>query len=89
MRLVLQAFIGSIAIHIVYLIGMMLDSYIKTRNYKPDMTSGWDSVEKLQSEVVFGIANFPILYLFTFVGVALICGIILFSYKKLSNYQVR
>lgn len=85
MKVVLQAFIGSIAIHIVYLVGMMLVSYIKTRNYKPDIASAWDKVETLQSEVVFDKVNSPFLYLFTFIGVAVICGIIIFSYKKLLN----
>ncbi|KOS67787.1 membrane protein [Lysinibacillus contaminans] len=78
MRLVLQAFTSSIAIHVVYFVGMMIVSYIKTRNYKPDIASAWDNVDTLQSEVVFSKANFPFLYLFTFVGVAVICGIIIF-----------
>ncbi|MGE7935119.1 hypothetical protein [Viridibacillus arvi] len=85
MRLVLQAFSGSIAIHIVYFVGMMLVSYIKTRNYKPNFTSAWDNVETLQSEVVFSKANSPFLYLFTLVGGAVICGVIIFTYKTLFN----
>ncbi len=85
MKVVLQAFIGSIAIHIVYLVGMMLVGYIKTRNYKPDIASAWNKVETHQSEVVFGKVNSPFLYLFTFIGVTVICGIIIFSYKKLLN----
>ncbi|MGE7771402.1 hypothetical protein ACQKMK_12780 [Viridibacillus arvi] len=83
--LVLQAFIGSIVIHVVCFGGMMLVGYIKTRNYKLDISSAWDNVETLQSEVVFSKVNSPFLYLFTFVGVAVICGIIIFLYKKLFN----
>ncbi|MCM3412695.1 hypothetical protein M3676_22305 [Metabacillus litoralis] len=64
---------------------MMLVGYIKTRNYKPDISSAWDKVETLQSEVDFGKANSPFLYLFTFIGVTVICGIIIFSYKKMLN----
>lgn len=78
MKVIFQAIIGSIAIHIVYLVGMMLVSFIRTRNYKPDFTSAWDNVETLQSEVVFSKDNSPFLYLFTFVGVAIFCGIIIF-----------
>ena len=83
MKVVLQALIGSIAIHIVFLVGMMLVNYIKTRNYKPDISSAWDKVETLQGEVVFGNVIPPFLYLFTFIGVTVICGIIIFSYKKI------
>ncbi|MCK1999716.1 hypothetical protein MPH47_21240 [Psychrobacillus psychrodurans] len=85
MKLVLQAIIGSIVIHVVYSMGMMLVGYIKTRNYKPDFSSAWDNVETLQSEVVFSKVSSPFLYLFTFLGVAVICGIIIFTYKKLIN----
>ena len=85
MRLVLQAFLGSITIHLVYLVGLMLVGYIKTRNYKPDISSAWDNLETLQNEVVFSKSNTPFLYLFTFVGVAVIFGIIIFSSKKLLN----
>ncbi len=85
MKVILQAFIGSIAIHIVYLVGMMIVSYLKTRNYKPDIASAWDKVETLQSEVVFGRGNSPFLYLFTFIGVTVICGIFIFLYEKLLN----
>lgn len=85
MRLVVKAFIGSIVIHVVYFVGMLLAGYIITRNYKPDITSAWDNVETLQSEVVISNDNSPILYLFTFVGVAVFCGIIIISYKKYST----
>ncbi|MFS0639227.1 hypothetical protein AB1K84_25470 [Mesobacillus foraminis] len=85
MKVVFQAFIGSIAIHIIYIVGMMLVGYIKTRNYKPDIANAWDKVETLQSEVVFGKVNYPFLYLLTFIGVTVICGIIMFSYNKLLN----
>ncbi|MFC6037821.1 hypothetical protein ACFPYN_00010 [Paenisporosarcina macmurdoensis] len=85
MKVVLQAFMGSIAVHVVYIVGMVLVGYIKTRNYKPDIASAWDKVETLQNEVVFVKVNSPFLYLFTFLGVAVICGIIIFSYKELLN----
>lgn len=77
MMLFLQAFISSIVIHVVYFFGMMLVGYIKTRNYKSDLASAWDNVETLQSEVVFSKVNSPFHYLFTFVGVAVLCGIII------------
>jgi hypothetical protein len=85
MKVIFQAIIGSVVIHIIYLVGMMLVSYIKTRNYKPDIANAWDKVETLQSEVVFGKVGSPFLYLFTFIGVTVICGIIMFSYKRLLN----
>jgi hypothetical protein len=85
MKVIFQAFIGSIVIHIIYIISMMLVSYIKTRNYKPDIASAWDKVETLQNEVVFGKVSSPYLYFFTFIGISVICGIFMYTYKKLLN----
>jgi hypothetical protein len=85
MKVILQALIGSVVIHIIYFVSMMVVSYIKTRKYKPNLGNAWDHVETLQSEVVFGQVGSPFLYLITFVGVTVICGIIMFSYKKLLN----
>lgn len=82
-KTVLQAFISSVVIHLVYIVGQILVGYIKTRNYKPDIASAWDKGETLQNEVVFGKVNSPFLYLLTFIGVTVICGIIIFLYKKL------
>jgi hypothetical protein len=85
MKVIFQALIGSVVIHIIYFVSMMFVSYIKTRNYKPDLVNTWDNVETLQSEVVFGKVGSPFLYLITFVGVTVICGIIMILYKKLLN----
>jgi hypothetical protein len=85
MKVILPALIISFVIHIIYFVGMMSVSYLKTRNYKPDLANAWDNVETLQSEVVFGKVGSPFLYFITFVGVTAICGIVMFSYKKLLN----
>ena len=82
-KTVIQAFISSVVIHLVYIVGQMLVGYIKTRNYKPDVAYAWDKRETLQNEVVFGKVNSPYLYLLTFIGVTVICGIVIFLYKKL------
>jgi hypothetical protein len=83
MKVILQALIGSVVIHIIYFVGMMFVSYLKTRNYKPDLANAWNNVETLQSEVVFGKVGSPLLYLITFIAVTVICGIFMFLYRKL------
>jgi hypothetical protein len=85
MKVVLQAIIGSIAIHVIYIVGMMLVGYIKTKNYIPDIADTWDKVEILQNEVVFGKVISPPFGLFSIAGVAVIFGVIILSYKKLFN----
>ncbi|MFJ5752045.1 hypothetical protein AB1L16_20905 [Peribacillus frigoritolerans] len=85
MKVVLQAIIGSISIHVIYLVVMMLVGYIKTKNYKPDIESAWDKVETLQNEVVFVGVTPPHFYVLSFLGLSVICGIVILSYEKLMN----
>ncbi|MFA9560153.1 hypothetical protein ACERII_22820 [Evansella sp. AB-rgal1] len=87
MKLVFQAIICSIIIHVVYISSIIFVGYIKTRNYVPDIASSYESVEYLQNEVTFGVVFSPFFFLFTFVGVAAICGCILYFYKNWSLKQ--
>jgi len=82
-KTVLQAVMSSVIIHLVYIVGQMVVGYIKTRNYKLDIVSARDKGETLQNDVVFGKAISPFIYLLTFIGVTVICGIFIFLYKKL------
>ncbi|WP_226526873.1 hypothetical protein [Metabacillus niabensis] len=87
MKTAIQAIIGSIVIHVTYMVAMMMVGYIKTRNYKPDIVDAWEKVEIHQNEVAFGNSSSPFLYVVTFIIVAVICGWIIFSYKKLVSKQ--
>ncbi|PWA11181.1 hypothetical protein DCC39_09410 [Pueribacillus theae] len=85
MKLVIQAIVGSIIIHAVYFIGAMLVGDINTKRYVPDVLHSWDHVETLQNEVAFGKVISPNIYLISFVGVSIICGFIIFIYRKRFN----
>lgn len=85
MKILLQAFIGSIILHVMYIVCTMFAGFIKTKFYQPDISSAWEKVGTLQNEVSFGMVTSPFFHINTLVGVAVICGIILFSYKKLFN----
>ena len=83
MKVVLQAVLGSIAIHVILIMGMMAVGYIKMKNYKPNITdTSDDTVVVLQDEVVFGTVMSPVFGLFSIVGVAAILGLIIVSYFK-------
>ncbi|MGM0789783.1 MAG: hypothetical protein ACQEUD_06790 [Bacillota bacterium] len=81
MTLIFQSFIGSVVIHVIYIVGVMLVGYLKTKNYKPNMASSWDKAETLQSEVVFGKVSSPFLYFILFLGITVICGVVISLYK--------
>ncbi|WHX42655.1 hypothetical protein QNH36_11220 [Mesobacillus sp. AQ2] len=85
MKLFLQATSVSFIIHLLYLAGGMLVGYIKTRNYEPNVAGAWDQTDILQTQVTFGYTGSPFMFLFTFLAVALVSGIIISSYKKFTR----
>ncbi|MEI5909647.1 hypothetical protein WAK64_21865 [Bacillus spongiae] len=83
MKVILSAVLGSVVIHILYFISTMIIGYIKTKKYTPDMESSWGKVDTLQNKVEFGSTISPILYFVSFVGVTLICGVIIILSSKI------
>ena len=82
MKLVIQAFIVSIVIHLVYIFGSIGIGYIKTKFYKPDISGEWEKTDYLQNEVSFGMVGSPFFIVFTLLGIALICGVLIYLYKN-------
>lgn len=85
MKIFSKALIGAIAIHSSYFTTTLAVGYVKTMNYKPDWEVTWENVENMQSEVAFGYAPSPFLYVCAFLGIVLACGILLSIYDKLSS----
>ncbi|WP_141994495.1 hypothetical protein [Bacillus sp. B4EP4a] len=83
MRIVIQAFMGSIIIHALYFGSTIMVGSIKTSRYKPDIENAWEQAGALQNETVFGKVISPSLYSLTFLGTALICAMAITSYNKI------
>ncbi|MFJ7510954.1 hypothetical protein ACIQW7_15990 [Peribacillus simplex] len=83
MRIVIQAFLGSIIIHALYFGSAIMVGFIKTSRYKPDIVNAWGQAGALQNETVFGNVISPSLYSMTFLGTALICAMAITSYNKI------
>lgn len=83
MKLFKQAAACSIAIHVIYFLGVLLIGYIKTMNYTPDIEGSWKSVNTLQNEVAFGVAGSPFLFIFTFIGITVFCEMVIVLYRRL------
>ncbi|WP_281864200.1 hypothetical protein [Planomicrobium okeanokoites] len=80
-----KALIGAIVIHVIYFMTTFAIGYVRTMNHKPDWDAVWANPENLQSEVVFGYAPSPLLYMGSFLATVLVCGTILRLYDKLSS----
>lgn len=85
MRIFSKALIGAIAIHGIYFTTTFAVGYIKILNYKPDWEEAWANVENQPSEIAFGYAPSPFLYVSSFLTTVLACGIILSIYDKFSS----
>ncbi|NHM34036.1 hypothetical protein [Neobacillus terrae] len=59
MKLMIQAFIASVIIHLIYFVCTVGLGFIKTKFYKPNIYSKWEKIEHLQNEVAFGMAISP------------------------------
>lgn len=81
MKILFQAVLGSLIIHVIYFLSTILIGFIKTVNYKPDLVANWEHVAVLQNEVAFGMVFSPVMFLFTFVFIAGIVGVILILTK--------
>lgn len=82
MKTVLQAFMASITLHIIYIISTIGIGYIKTIYYKPDMQG---EVYLLQNEVAFGMVISPYVYLISLLGVSVVCASIIMLYMKIKR----
>lgn len=87
MKLFIQAAIGSIAIHVLYFVSILVIGYIKTLNYTPDIEGAWNNVDTLQNEVAFGMTGSPFFFLFTFIGVTLFSELLIVLYRKAKGVQ--
>ena len=85
MKIAIQALFLSLLLHFVYIAGVLITGYIQTQNYKPDMAKSWENVDMLQNEIAFGIIGSPLVLIYTFIGITLIFGLVLYSYRKVKD----
>lgn len=85
MKIFVQAIIASLIIHLLYYGGMTLIGYIQTKNYAPDIAGAWNNVQVLQTEVAIGHTYSPFLIFVTFIGVTVLCAIMMYVYKRIRH----
>ncbi|APH04906.1 hypothetical protein [Bacillus weihaiensis] len=85
MRTILLSLCFSFILHVLFFLGTFFIGYIKTLNYIPIIEGDWQNVESLQNVVAFGSTGSPLFFLFTFIGLSLICGVCLVFYRKINS----
>ena len=83
MRIIGQALAGALALHLAYIGIVFLMAWIQTYFYKPQFSPG---TIVLQSEVSFGVITAsPLVYVSSFVIVAMLIGLVLMGRKQLKK----
>lgn len=89
MKIIGQALLGAAMFHILYFLSSLAVGYVKTVTYRPNFSSAWENTGNLQSTVSFGTVTSPVFYMGTFLATALVWGLMLIAYKKLTSLPCR
>lgn len=89
MKIMGQALLGAAIFHILYFLASLAVGYVKTVTYRPNFSSAWENTGNLQSTVSLGTTTSPVFYMGTFLATALVCGLLLIAYKKLTSLPCR
>jgi len=65
------ALLLSAALHVIYVVATFGIGFIRTLNYTPDIIAEADNVTMLQNEVTIGTTGSPLIYVFTWIGLAI------------------
>ncbi|MCM3757152.1 hypothetical protein M3197_06575 [Sporosarcina aquimarina] len=82
MKIIFQAIVASLVIHVIYIVGMLSSGFIKTLIYKPDIETAWKKIDIIQSEVAFGVTFSPYIIVLSFVSGTLVCWCFLLFIQK-------
>ncbi|KYG29506.1 hypothetical protein [Alkalihalobacillus trypoxylicola] len=82
MKIIFQAVLGSLLIHVAYYVSLFLISSIEPSSNMPEIAEQYTSIAYLETQVAFGVIYSPGSFVWTFLAVTAICAIILFAYKK-------
>lgn len=82
MKNIVYAIIGSGVMHIIFYAATMAVGYAKAMMYRPNIVLALGNVNMLQTEVAFGSTSASFPHYLTFLGVTLLCWILLCVYQK-------
>jgi hypothetical protein len=88
MKVIIRALLASLLIHAVYILSMILIGYFQTKAYVPGKAIAFHKIDLLQNEVAFGVVVSPLFGVFSFSGVAVVCGIGFLLYKKWNHKMI-
>ena len=83
MKTIRLALLLSAALHVMYIIATFGIGFIRTLNYEPDIIAEADNVTMLQNEVTLGTTGSPLIYVFTWIGLAIVLAIGMLTVQRI------
>jgi len=83
LKITKRAILISTALHLLYVIATFGIGFIRTLNYTPDIISEADNVTSLQSEVAIGTTGSPLIYVLTWIGLAVLLALGMFTAQRI------
>ncbi|MDX5323919.1 MAG: hypothetical protein LPJ96_09915 [Exiguobacterium sp.] len=83
MKTIRLALLLSTALHLIYVVATFGIGFIRTLNYEPDIIAEADNVTMLQNEVTLGTTGSPLIYVFTWIGLAVLLALGMFTAQRI------
>ena len=83
MKTIRLALLLSAALHVMYIIATFGIGFIRTLNYEPDIIAEADNVTMFQNEVAIGTTGSPLIYVFTWIGLAIVLAIGMLTVQRI------
>lgn len=83
MKTIRLALLLSAALHVIYVVATFGIGFIRTLNYEPDIIAETDNVTMLQNEVTLGTTGSPLIYVFTWIGLAVLLALGMFTAQRI------
>ncbi|WP_114165064.1 MULTISPECIES: hypothetical protein [unclassified Exiguobacterium] len=83
MKTIRLALLLSAALHVIYVVATFGIGFIRTLNYEPDIIAEADNVTMLQNEVTLGTTGSPLIYVFTWIGLAVLLALGMFTAQRI------
>ncbi|MFL9651297.1 hypothetical protein [Exiguobacterium chiriqhucha] len=83
MKITKRAMLLSTALHLLYFVAMFGVGFIRTLNYEPDIIAEAGNVTTLQNEVAIGTTGSPFIYVFTWIGLAIVLALGMLTVQRI------
>ncbi|WP_396128964.1 hypothetical protein [Exiguobacterium mexicanum] len=83
MKITKRAMLLSTALHLLYFVATFGVGFVRTLNYEPDIIAEAGNVTTLHNEVVIGTTGSPFIYVFTWIGLAIVLALGMLTVQRI------